>query len=807
MDENNNQGYPENLNNDMQTPYNQPDAPQQGADYNANAGYNAGADYNANAGYNAGADYNANAGYNAGADYNANAGYNAGADYNANAGYNAGADYNANAGYNAGAGYDSQNMNGYSNPDMNGYSQNGMNAFGDQTPYQAPTPKKKKGGKIALFSLIGVVAVAAIITAVYFLVRKTPEEVVKSSMKNTLTESAENSVLEEATGVSEFSDDKMDFDMSLTINDIHEMDGIEGATFAADGAFEKDGNLNLNGSITIADETLSTSIYCIDRVIYYELPELYDDVFKMDLGAMMDAVDTSELDTETQNEVKELYNQYMEPAAEELKNAVTYEKVGKAEVDDYNGNAVKCKQYTVTLTTAAVKDYVTALSNYLNEYATTYITDEQMEELGLSRDEFAQVMTYLPSYYGMVFSRDFVLNVYVKNKNVVKITMDYRFAALGAEVSLAADYMGEDEPASDMAIVATVSAEGETQGTFTFTKKTEDSKSEKTTKMVCNVVARDETVASIEKNDTFTKSSNAFSSNMTISSTDGPVLAYELAGSLQNVEKGKSFGIAVDTFKLTDGTTVYVDVSGEVRFGDLGAEIKQPDASKNVIDYSEMTDEYMSQNINEENLNRIGDAWGKVFGESIPSDDGELDLDDFTSSSDVTDVTGDEDEEVEVDSSNLDDTDYSGITMKSDKYTIAIKDPAGYERGYADTSEIDIFNDKYNAYYMLTEDCDKEKECEDFISYFEYLGDDCKLIDKKMEQVTGSDGKTMDCYVVNSEIYNMKVVDYYYFYPLNDNDYIIANVNIWAEAEGEEVEADMTAVADELVNANIINVQ
>ena len=777
MDENNNQGYPENLNNDMRTPYNQPDAPQQGVDYNANAGYNAGADYNANAGY------------------------------------NAGADYNANAGYNAGAGYDSQNMNGYSNtdmngygtPDMNGYSQDGMNAFGDQAPYQAPTPKKKKGGKIALFSLIGVVAVAAIVTAVYFLIRKTPEEVVKSSMKNTLTESAEKSVLEEATGVSEFSDDKMDFDMSLTINDIHEMDGIEGAIFAADGAFEKDGNLNLNGSITIADETLSTSIYCIDRVIYYELPELYDDVFKMDLGAMMDAVDTSDLDTETQNEVKELYNQYMEPAAEELKNAVTYEKVGKAEVDDYNGNAVKCKQYTVTLTTAAVKDYVTALSNYLNEYATTYITDEQMEELGLSRDEFAQVMTYLPSYYGMVFSRDFVLNVYVKNKNVVKITMDYRFAALGAEVSLAADYMGKDEPASDMAIVATVSAEGETQGTFTFTKKTEDSESEKTTKMVCNIVAGDETVANIEKNDTFTKSSNAFSSNMTIASTDGPVLAYELAGSLQNVEKGKSFGIAVDTFKLTDGTTVYVDVSGEVRLGDLGAEIKQPDASKNVIDYSQMTDEYMSQNINEENLNRIGDAWGKVFGESIPSDDGELDLDDFTSGSDVTDVTGDE--EVEVDSSNLDDTDYSGITMKSDKYTITIKDPAGYERGYADTSEIDIFNDKYNAYYMLTEDCDKEKECEDFISYFEYLGDDCKLIDKKMEQVTGSDGKTMDCYVVNSEIYNMKVVDYYYFYPLNDNDYIIANVNIWAEAEGEEVEADMTAVADELVNANIINVQ
>ena len=222
------------------------------------------------------------------ANYNADPNGNAYGSYNADPNMGGYADYNADAG------------NG-------GYVQPEMNAYGDQDPYQVPAPKKKKGGKIALLSLIAVVLVAAIVAVVFFLVRKTPEEVIKSSIKKTITDTVDKSPVEEATGISEFSDDKMDFDVDMTVNSIYQMDGIAGSNLDLNGAFEKQSdnsyNMNLNGTLSIADQALSASVYCVDRVIYFELPELYNDVFKMDLASMMDALDTSDLDTDTQNNV------------------------------------------------------------------------------------------------------------------------------------------------------------------------------------------------------------------------------------------------------------------------------------------------------------------------------------------------------------------------------------------------------------------------------------------------------------------------------------------------------------------------
>lgn len=113
----------------------------------------------------------------------------------------------------------------------------------------------------------------------------------------------------------------------MTVNSIYQMDGIAGSNLDLNGAFEKQSdnsyNMNLNGTLSIADQALSASVYCVDRVIYFELPELYNDVFKMDLASMMDALDTSDLDTDTQNKVKELYEKYMTPANEELKKAIS----------------------------------------------------------------------------------------------------------------------------------------------------------------------------------------------------------------------------------------------------------------------------------------------------------------------------------------------------------------------------------------------------------------------------------------------------------------------------------------------------
>ena len=265
------------------------------------------------------------------ANYNADPNGNAYGSYNADPNMGGYADYNADAG------------NG-------GYVQPEMNAYGDQVPYQVPAPKKKKGGKIALISLIAVVLVAAIVAVVFFLVRKTPEEVIKSSIKKTITDTVDKSPVKEATGISEFSDDKMDFDVDMTVNSIYQMDGIAGSNLDLNGAFEKQSdnsyNMNLNGTLSIADQALSASLYCVDRVIYFELPELYNDVFKMDLASMMDALDTSDLDTDTQNKVKELYEKYMTPANEDLKKAISFDKVGNVTVENHNGDSVSCKQYT-----------------------------------------------------------------------------------------------------------------------------------------------------------------------------------------------------------------------------------------------------------------------------------------------------------------------------------------------------------------------------------------------------------------------------------------------------------------------------
>ncbi len=700
--------------------------------------------------------------------------------------------------------------NGYNADPNMGYVQPGMNEFGDQTPYQATVPKKKKGGKIALFSFIGVVLVAAIVTAVYFFVRKTPAEAIKAAMKNTVTESVNSSPLEDVAGVSKFSEDKMDFDMNLKVNSIYEVDGLAGSTYGISGALEKQKdnsyNLNLNGSLTLGGETVSANLYGIDKVFYFEIPELYDSVFKMDLASMLKTLDTSDMDESTQNEVKELYEKYMGSATEDLKKAVAYDRVGSAEIENHNGDKEKCKQYTITLPTADVKAYVTALCNYLDAYASDYITDDQLDEIGITRTELSQAFQYIPTYYGMMFSRDFVVNVYVKKNQLARISMDYKFTALGGTASVVWDFMGEENPADDVYFCVSVKTDDKELGSVSISEKKENTKGSYVYKLTDSVVVNNKAVAGLEQTASFTKSTNAFESHLTLTANDEAVFAYDLTGGLKDVQKGKSFGVTVDSFKVTNGgDTVYVDLSGDAQFGDLGKEIKKPDESKQVVDYTEMTDDYMTSNINQEAAQRIMEAWGSAFSSAI--DDGDISIDDFITTEEETTDNGDNDDEYVIDSSSIDDVDYSGYIMKGDGYTVSLNDPAGYDRGYADDEEIDIYNDKYNAYYTLTPDCDKDKECENFMSYFEYLGDNGSILDKKMEQVTGADGKTMDCYVIDSDIYDIKVRDYYYFYPINDKDYIVVNVNVWANGKDQEVDADITAIAKELVNDQIINVQ
>ena len=278
--------------------------------------------------------------------------------------------------------------------------------------------------------------------------------------------------------------------------------------------------------------------------------------------------------------------------------------------------------------------------------------------------------------------------------------MDYKFTVLNAEASLAVDFMGTDSPADDIYAVLSVTKDEEELASVTISDKSENGKGSYTKKLEETVVVNGETTATLTQNSSFVKSTNAFESHMTVSAAEQPVFAYDLTGSLKDINKGKSYTVAIDSLKVTNGdSTVYADLSGEIKLGDLGAEIKAPDSSKNVIDYTEMTDDYMQNNMNTDNLEKIVSAWKKALGSSADIKD-DISLGDLTSSDidlgDISDI--EDDSEMVVDSADIDDQDYSGIKMSGNSYTIAIKDPSGYDRGYADDSEVDIYNDKYNVY-------------------------------------------------------------------------------------------------------------
>ena len=76
----------------------------------------------------------------------------------------------------------------------------------------------------------------------------------------------------------------------------------------------------------------------------------------------------------------------------------------------------------------------------------------------------------------MLFSRDFVLNVYVKHNEVVKLGMDYKFTVLNAEASLAVDFMGTDSPADDIYAALSVTKDEEELASVTISDKSENGK-------------------------------------------------------------------------------------------------------------------------------------------------------------------------------------------------------------------------------------------------------------------------------------------------------------------------------------------
>jgi hypothetical protein len=443
------------------------------------------------------------------------------------------------------------------------------------------------------------------------------------------------------------------------------------------------------------------------------------------------------------------------------------------------------------------------------------------DEMDITRDQFNQVMQYVPTYYGMLFTRDFTFNVYVYRGKVERIDFAYRFTMLGADANITIDFTGDKNEMTGFYAECSVAAN---DNTVVITAESDRQDTSSASSLVVKV--NDKEYANISYNETFDESSYSFTNNLNVTASEKTVFTWDMSGSFKDIEKGKSYTMVLDSMKATNGgDTVYVDMSGELKYGNLDKSVSQPDTSKTTYDILDLDDDAMESLIDMDNAQKIISAWGESLG--LLSDDDYLDLDDFEvqdqddadeSENDYIDSiaaetlaedygTDEVTEEDTADTESAEDTyestsdqDYSDVVISSDKYTISINEPAGYERTYADSSEIDIYGDKYNTYYSLKENCDKDELKDEYLSYYDYFGDNCEILSSDMESVALADGTEVDCFVIKSVLYDSNITDAYFFYPLSDTDFLVVNAEVWDETE-------IGDMADMFVNTDIINVQ
>lgn len=699
-------------------------------------------------------------------------------------------------------------------------SGNTYNEFGDPV-IVTDVPKKKKTGLVAGISAAVVVVIAAIATILYFVLHKTPEEAVKGAVASTFGELKEEgfSGLNDELGLSDLSTDDVDMVFEGTLNSLIDEEELAGMSVKVDASAEKKDtgyDFSLLSALTMKGETINVNLYQIGNVLYQEMPEIYNAVFALDMGDLssLTGAETPDVDTE---EARALYDKYMIPAKEKLKESITYEKVDNVKITNANGDKVRCKQYLVTVPSEAAKEYVASFCDYINEYATTYMTDYIYDEMGLSQSQFNQGINSIKTYYALVFPSDFKFDIYVDGGKLARTDFKYKFVMLGATVSLSVDFMGEDYVMRDVNGTCTF-AVGEEEAKVTFSYKQDSSSDEVTNTANAKLIFGDEELGSYDKVSKYVISTGVYTENMKLDIADEMNICMDLAGSVSNINKGKSLDMTIDSLRIYDDDKEYISLSGKMTYGNLDKEVAQPNLD-NVVDFKKLIEgDGLDDYLKEEELNRILDSWSEtsILG-NINSDSRmkSSSLDEAETEEEIEISEGEEIElsellggdgseesvEYELELEDVDDdVDYSDVVLETGNYKVVINDPEGFERGYADSEGISIYNDDSNIYYYIYTDTTIEECYQDLAESYEGI-DDCEVSSKSLETVKLSDDSELKCYVMKVIFGGSDITDIYYFFPLEGDDFVLCNAELW------ESDADITTTAEMLVCNGVIEVQ
>ena len=672
-----------------------------------------------------------------------------------------------------------------------------VNMYGDQA-HKPESPKKRKGIKIAIIAVVAALVIIAALVVVFFVfIKKSPKDAVKDAMENTAKE-LENNNIAGIVGADDIDVDKLDVQSDFTIDKVAGDGQLDGSTFTFDASTAKSDGQNsfkLGSSMTLAGETVSADVVMIGQTLYMSCPDLFTKTFSFDMNSVMAELDSKDagaggsVDSEA---LQKIIDEDLKPAADKLAESITYEKVGKDEFTNANGKTIKADHYTVTITTDAIDEFSQALVDCLNKYMDSNLSDDMMDQMGVTKDQLKQSIGTIPSLVSAVMTKDAVANVYVENDKVIRVDWDYDLAAAGVKISFTADYMGDGNVTSDAVTKIALTYGSDVNIELKSESKTDTSGDKISTDKKYTLSAMSggesqEFTGNVTSD--YDKNSGKMSGSISVD-VQGETAQAAFEGVLADVKKGESFSINDAKLTVTVSGEDVLQCSGNLKVAEKDNKIEAP-AAGDVVDYSVLNSDDVDQYINMDKMEKIVSAWSEIF-DSV-SVDSRLDGKFGTDSKDTeeeepetTEAATTEEATTEKSNDSTEEEDLSKVTLSLGDKSVKINDPKGYERSYASEYTISYNDEKGDVYasystYTHYSASDLVKNMKD--TYTEYYNDENSKVNEMTDgTVKAEDGTEVTYLVIQLTSYDMDRTEVLLVYPTGE-DVVTCSISYWDKVD------------------------
>ena len=672
-----------------------------------------------------------------------------------------------------------------------------VNMYGDQA-HKPESPKKRKGIKIAIIAVVAALVIIAAFVVVFFVfINKSPKDAVKDAMENTAKELENNNIVG-IVGADDIDVDKLDVQSDFTIDKVAGDGQLDGSTFTFDASTAKSDGQNsfkLDSSMTLAGETVSADVVMIGQTLYMSCPDLFTKTFSFDMNSVMAELDSKDagaggsVDSEA---LQKIIDEDLKPAADKLAESITYEKVGKDEFTNANGKTIKADHYTVTITTDAIDEFSQALVDCLNKYMDSNLSDDMMDQMGVTKDQLKQSIGTIPSLVSAVMTKDAVANVYVENDKVIRVDWDYDLAAAGVKISFTADYMGDGNVTSDAVTKIALTYGSDVNIELKSESKTDTSGDKISTDKKYTLSAMSggesqEFTGNVTSD--YDKNSGKMSGSISVD-VQGETAQAAFEGVLADVKKGESFSINDAKLTVTVSGEDVLQCSGNLKVAEKDNKIEAP-AAGDVVDYSVLNSDDVDQYINMDKMEKIVSAWSEIF-DSV-SVDSRLDGKFGTDSKDTeeeepetTEAATTEEATTEKSNDSTEEEDLSKVTLSLGDKSVKINDPKGYERSYASEYTISYNDEKGDVYasystYTHYSASDLVKNMKD--TYTEYYNDENSKVNEMTDgTVKAKDGTEVTYLVIQLTSYDMDRTEVLLVYPTGE-DVVTCSISYWDKVD------------------------